>query len=227
MPVARLPKLHAIHSSDPFLVPWYVQDAQWRPSTAQRTHLRTALRAHASQDAGPSITCTRGTPSSITWTRGTPSSITKTPKFGFHTLRSIFACENVLLVDWADRWTLNTWPECSRIQGRVPVQYSTGKKTPGEPGHTRDTHGTRGRSTRAHGTHRQTSQPSKPNDPPARPRDGRNRGRSTSAGQARSRPLPAADYSTVPVFSPASVALAWRLGAPCLAPAPCSTRGPS
>ena len=69
-----------------------------------------------------------------------------------------------------------------------------GKKTPGargEPGHTRDTHGTRGR-TRAHGTHRQTSQPSKPNDTPARPRDGRNRGRlcgSTSAGQARNRPL--------------------------------------
>ena len=40
VPVARLPKLHAIHSLALF---WYVQDAQWRPSTAQRTHLRCAL----------------------------------------------------------------------------------------------------------------------------------------------------------------------------------------
>ena len=66
------------------------------------------------------------------------------------------------------------------------------KRHRGEPGHTRDTHGTRG-LTRAHGTHRQTPQPSKPNDTPARPRDGRNRGRLKSAGQARSRPHPAAD----------------------------------
>ena len=62
--------------------------------------------------------------------------------------------------------------ECkSQTYRTVPV-----KRHRGEPGHTRDTHGTRGR-TRAHGTHRQTSQPSKPNDTPARPRDGRNRGR--------------------------------------------------
>ena len=67
------------------------------------------------------------------------------------------------------------------------LERSTGKKTPGgagtHTGHARDT-----RRTRAHGTHRQISQPSNPNDTPARPRDGRNRGRwpagSTSAGQA-------------------------------------------
>ena len=61
---------------------------------------------------------------------------------------------------------------------------STGKKTPGEPGHTRDTHGTRGR-TRAHGTRRQISQPSKP--PTTHPHDhatAETVAGSTSAGQA-------------------------------------------
>jgi hypothetical protein len=59
-----------------------------------------------------------------------------------------------------------------------------GKKTPGEPGHTRDTRDTRAHA-RAHGSHRRISQPSKPNDTPARPRDGRNRGRLNSRSAAR------------------------------------------
>ena len=78
----------------------------------------------------------------------------------------------------------------TRAHALLPV-----KRYRGEPGHTRDTHGTHGR-TRAHGSHRRTSQPSKPNDTPARPRDGRNRGRLNSRSRprgGRSRPLPAAD----------------------------------
>ena len=35
---------------------WYVQDAQWRPSTPQRTHICAARSRSRSQDAGPSPT---------------------------------------------------------------------------------------------------------------------------------------------------------------------------
>ena len=81
----------------------------------------------------------------------------------------------------------------SPARGRVPVKRHRGsrdayrymfctvpvKRHRGEPGHTRD--------TRAHGSHRRTSQPSKPNDTPARPRDGRNRGRLNSRKNSRTR----------------------------------------
>ena len=76
------------------------------------------------------------------------------------------------------------------MQGAGPlvslVRDVTGKKTPGGAGthatgeKTQGGAGTHTGYTSAHadtGSHRRTSQPSKPNDTPARPRDGRNRGR--------------------------------------------------
>ena len=88
---------------------------------------------------------------------------------------------------------------------RTRHSTGTGKKTPGgagtHTGHTRDTHGCKKlvqTGTRITQTNLTTySQPSiKPNDTPARPRDGRNRGRLNSRKNSRrpgvpgSRPLP-------------------------------------
>ena len=86
--------------------------------------------------------------------------------------------------------------------GTVPVPV---KRHRGEPGHTRDTHGThtgakrcKQTGTRITQTNLTTySQPSKPNDTPARPRDGRNRGRLNSRKNSRRPGEPTGDRSPV------------------------------
>ena len=72
------------------------------------------------------------------------------------------------------------------------------KRHRGEPGRTRDTHGTH---TGRHGSHSRSSQPSEP-ERHTRTTTRRPKPRPTQQPQARSRPLPAADwYSTVPRYS--------------------------
>ena len=84
---------------------------------------------------------------------------------------------------------------CVPCVSRLPMASFYRKKDTGEePGPTHGTH-KRTRATRTHGSHRRTSQPSKPNDTPARPRDGRNRGRLNSRKSSR---RPGADRSPRP-----------------------------
>ena len=90
----------------------------------------------------------------------------------------------------------------SPARGRVPVKRHRGsrdayrymfctvpvKRHRGEPGHTRDTWGTRAHAgPRGHTDHTDEphNHPPKPNDTPARPRDGRNRGRLNSRKNSR------------------------------------------